>query len=341
MLTNSITPSRGIRQGDPLSPYIFVICAQGLSSLLKGHASHGSIKGLKMASRGPVITHLFFADDSLVFFKADPDSCKFIKESLESYEAASGQVVNFEKSALSFSPYTSQINQDRVKEVLRIRESRRHDFYLGVPSFTLRSRRVQFGYLRDKMARRVADWKHKHFTKGGKEVLIKSVLQAIPTFTMSCFMVPTSICKDMERICAAFWWEGSNHKNGIHWKSWEGLCRDKSDGGLGFRHLKQFNQALLAKQVWRMISRPDLLLCQVFKSRYFRSVDILNAQLGSSPSFVWRSILWGREIINEGLKWRVANGASISANCRNWISSWMIRAPSSCKIQNQKVEAYI
>lgn len=70
-----------------------------------------------MASRGPTISHLFFGDDSLMFFKADPDSCKAVKECLEHYEIASGHVINFEKSALSFSPETMPINQDRVKQV--------------------------------------------------------------------------------------------------------------------------------------------------------------------------------------------------------------------------------
>lgn len=119
--TDTIIPSRGIRQGDPLSPYLFVIVAQGLSSLLKSYCAQGKIKGLKMANRGLTITHFFFADDSLVFFKADSDSCKAVKKCLEYYEKVSGQVINFEKSALSFSPVTLSINQKRVKQVLKIR----------------------------------------------------------------------------------------------------------------------------------------------------------------------------------------------------------------------------
>lgn len=168
-LTSGFSPSRGIRQGDPLSLYIFVICAQGLSSLLKVFNHLGWIKRLKMASRGLTITNLFFADDNLLFFKADPISCKYVKERLDIYEQASGQVINFEKSALSFSQSTLSSNQDRVKQILRIRESRRHKLYLGMPSFSLRIKRIQFGYLTEKMERRVATLNHKHSLRAGKK----------------------------------------------------------------------------------------------------------------------------------------------------------------------------
>lgn len=240
-LSREFKSSRGIRQGDPLSPYIFVICAQGFSYLLNGLSSQKLIKGLRLANRGPIISHLFFADDSLILFKADPYSCINIKESLSTYEEASGQMINFDKSALTFSPNTIPLNQARVKQILGIRECRGHDLYLGAPSFSLRRKRVQFGYLKENMSKKVESWSNKLFSKGGKETLIKAVLQAVPTFTMSCFRVSTTICKDMERICARFWWESTHHKKAVHWKSWEWLCRDKEEGGLGFREFCTFN----------------------------------------------------------------------------------------------------
>lgn len=70
----------------------------------------------------------------------------------------------------------------------------------------------------------ILDWNYKQFSKGGKEVLIKAVPQAIPTFAISCFRIPTSICKDMEKLCAKFWWKGDKHRKGLHWKSWDKLC---------------------------------------------------------------------------------------------------------------------
>lgn len=188
-----------------------------------------------MVSRGPMITHLFFADDSIIFFKADPYTCRHVKDCLVCYERASGQVINFNKSALSCSPHTISSNQDRVKHFLQIRESKSHELYLGAPSFSLRNKRVQFGYLKERMLKKIKSWRHRHYTKGGKEVLIKAVLQAIPTFAMGCFRIPTSIHRELDMICARFLWESSPEKGGVHWKSWDGLCKPKEEGGLGFR----------------------------------------------------------------------------------------------------------
>lgn len=96
--------------GDPLSSYLFVLCAQGLSAIINHYALHNKIHGIKVARGSPTITHLFFADDNLLFFKANKENCMAVKECLQVYEEASGQYINFDKSAISFSKYTPQRN---------------------------------------------------------------------------------------------------------------------------------------------------------------------------------------------------------------------------------------
>ena len=92
-----------MRQGDPLSPYLFLICAEGLFSILYNYTERGLIHGFKVARNAPVVSHLFFADDSFLFFKSNMQECGMIKNCLDAYEKASGQVVNFQKSSISFS----------------------------------------------------------------------------------------------------------------------------------------------------------------------------------------------------------------------------------------------
>lgn len=167
-------------------------------------------------------------------------------------------------------------------------------------------------------------------------MFIKAMLQAIPTFAMG-----TTLCWELEMICVCFWWKSPNNKQGIHWKSWEWLCKPKEEGGMGFRRFGIFNQALVAKQVWRMMVHPDSLVAQVFKARYFRSSNILQMGLGTNPSFVWRSLCWGRQLIREGLGWNVVNGKEIDAGTRAWYANWAVSAPSTCIVPNQKVAAYI
>lgn len=162
---------------------------------------------------------------------------------------------------------------------------------------------------------------NRFFSEGGREVLIKAIIQAIPTYAMSCFIIPCSINNNIESMCARFWW-GTNEKDKkIHWKNWSSLKRPKCDGGLGFRELTSFNKALLAKQVWRIMDNPNSLVARVLKARYFKHSDILEASLSSNPSYIWRSLMWSRDIIRNGTIWKVGNDASINARRDVWIPS--------------------
>lgn len=97
------------------------------------------------------------------------------------------------------------------------------------------------------------------------------------------------------------------------------MCQSKTRGGLGFRGLSSFNQALVAKQSWRIIQAPDSLVARVMKRRYFRHSDFMEAKLGSNPSYIWRSILWGREVIHKGLRWRIGDGKQVKVYQSGWL----------------------
>ena len=106
---------------------------------------------------------------------------------------------------------------------------------------------------------------------------------------MNVFLLPSSVCNDIERMFNAFWWN-KNNGQGVKWTSWNRLCSPKTAGGLGFKNLKIFNLAMLGKQGWCFLKHPDALVAQLFKAKYFKDVSFLNAPLSSNPSFVWRSI---------------------------------------------------
>lgn len=98
-----VVPSRGLRQGDPISPYLFIICAEGLSALISQAIANGSLHGLQVCDGAPVISHLLFADDSMLYAQATPHDCLVIKHILDVYARASGQHVNLHKSSVVFS----------------------------------------------------------------------------------------------------------------------------------------------------------------------------------------------------------------------------------------------
>ena len=152
-----------------------------------------------------------------------------------------------------------------------------------------------------------------------KEILIKAVAQAVPMYTMSCFLIPKGLCEETEGMIRKFWWGQSRKESKIAWVSWEKLCKSKSNGGMGFRNFQAFNLAMLAKQGWRLLSNPDSLCAKVYQARYYLNGDVLNSKLGYNPSYAWRSSFKALEVIRKGTQWRVGNGKLIHI----WEDKWL------------------
>lgn len=130
-----ITPTRGLCQGNPLSPYLFLFCSEGFHGLLKRVETMGDIKGVSICRKGPQITHLLFADDSLIFCRAKDNECQKLMEVLAKYEQASGQQINRSKTTFFFSKSTSQAMQDSIKVALGVQVVQQYEKYLRLPSF--------------------------------------------------------------------------------------------------------------------------------------------------------------------------------------------------------------
>lgn len=135
-LTDFFRPSRGLRQGCPLSPYLFLLCSQALSALLKRSVQLRGIRGLRCARKAPEITHVFFADDTLLFGQADIVTSNLFREILDLYESASGQSINLLKSCITFSPNTPSLLKTQIFSGLRMNHNESYEVYLGLPSFT-------------------------------------------------------------------------------------------------------------------------------------------------------------------------------------------------------------
>ena len=118
-------------------------------------------------------------------------------------------------------------------------------------------------------------------------MLIKSILQAMPTFTMNYFKLPKSLCKDIESLICKFWWGYIGDQRKTHWMAWNKLCLPKFQGGLGFCEIENFNLALLVKQVWRLIHNRDSLFYKVFKARFFPSFSIMDEGVKTTVSYAW------------------------------------------------------
>ncbi|WCJ29809.1 Retrovirus-related Pol polyprotein from type-1 retrotransposable element R2 [Euphorbia peplus] len=320
-------PSRGLRQGDPLSPYLFVLCAEALSALTRRSEMRKEIHGVKASRYGPSVSHLLFADDSLFFARAAMDECHSIKQILSCYENASGQRINFDKTEIIFSKNVSSEMRANIRNFLEVKEVDSFQRYLGMPSLIGRSKKQIFSFIRDRIAKKLNGWKERNLSQAGKEVLIKAVAQSIPQYIMSSFALPITFCLELQQMIRKFWWGKEEGSKGRSWIQWNKLCLPKCQGGLGFRWLESFNLAFLAKQGWRLLTQPDSLCARILKAKYYPNSTFLRASIGINPSYTWRSILKGRPILEKGLCWRVGNGQSINIWEDNWISTQSYKKP--------------
>jgi hypothetical protein len=290
-----------------------------LSSLINQLQLNNKIKGITIAANAPQITHLFFADDSILFCRAKPEEATNLMTALKDYERASGQQINLSKSEMTFSPNLNQSIKQGFQKIMPIQISHTITKYLGMPTTMGRAKLHDFNFIMDRVWSKLKGWKERNLSFAGRSVLISAVIQAIPTYMMSCFLIPKGICYQMESAICQFWWgsKESNHK--IHWKAKDDLFKPKFSGGLGFRDMHLFNIAMLAKQGWRLHVNPNSLLSSCLKAKYYPNHDILQAQAGYRPSFTWRSIHHAIKFLKKGSCWKSGNGEATNSWGTNWV----------------------
>ena len=224
-------------------------------------------RGIRVSFRSPWVSHLLFADDCLIFISATEESAHRLNEILHIYALCSGQSVNREKSAIFFSPNTHTDRRKALKLVLGIMVEAFSGKYLGLPTTVGRITSETFDHIGERSRSFMNGWAEKLLTCAGREALIKSVIQAIPTFSMSCFRLTKKVCKSLSSSMAKFWWSRSLDRSSLHWVAWDKLASPKARGGIGFRDLELFNLALLGKHGWRFITNPNSLCAKVMKGR--------------------------------------------------------------------------
>ncbi|CAN6576692.1 unnamed protein product [Malus baccata var. baccata] len=188
--TGYIQPQRGLRQGDPLSPFLFLICTEGFSSLIRKGMERGVLHGYKFTPNGIPLTHLFFADDSVLFGNATVEEAQGVVDILNTYASGSGQEINLSKSSIFFGTSTSKRIKKRIGNTLGIPHKDGFGKYLGLQADFGLSKKAVFAEIRDKMEARLAGWSEQFLSQAGKEVMIKAVAMALPNFAMSCFKLP-------------------------------------------------------------------------------------------------------------------------------------------------------
>lgn len=221
---------------------------------------------------------------------------------------------------MTFSSKTKPEVRRRVKRDLDINNEGGAGKYLGLPEHFGRRKRGIFASLVDRIRQRAQGWTARFLSSAGKMILLKTMLAALPTYTMSCFKLPKSLCKQIHSVLTRFWWDMKPELRKMCWVSWEKLTLPKSAGGLGFREIEQFNDALLAKHAWKLLKNPSSLLGHILLNKYCRDDGLLECSAPSSASHGWRGILVGRDILKKKLGWAIGTGDQVHVWRENWLS---------------------
>jgi len=221
---------RGIRQGDPLSPFLFVLMAEVLNKMLQRAISSGMLKGIQVGRDGLQISHLQFADDTLVFCEAEEQYVRVIKGIFLTYQAFSGLCVNYKKSTLvALGKEEAWI--EHVQEILGCSTTQLPIQYLGLPLGANMRKASAWKSIIEKVQKRLKTWKSSCLSRAGRLVLVKSVLNSLPLYYLSLFKVPKKVANDIVRLQRKFLWSGNKEGRYMPLVKWEVVMKHKSKGG--------------------------------------------------------------------------------------------------------------
>ena len=258
------------------------------------------------------------------------------------YEQISGQKVNYGKSSIIFGKSIPEEARSQFHQILKIHTLGGGGKYLGLPEQFSRSKVSDFQGVVSIVKNQISPWYNQFLLSAGKEVLIKSVLQAKPVYPMSCFLLPKSVCDDINSQLSGFWWGRNDGKRKFSWISWQRLCLPKNEGGMGFCDLHGFNVALLAKQAWKIEQNPTSLLSRIYKGRYYNSSTFLQSTSLTSSSYGWKSIQVGKDLLKKGLVMQIGNGQNTNVWNDQWLQTSLPRKLiSPCLYPNMKVSELI
>lgn len=319
--TGFFKPSRGIRQGGPISPYIFILCMEMLSREIESEVRKNNWQPIKVARRGPSLSHLFFADDLILMSRADSKNVATINKVLAKLCEKSGQSINYSKSKLIFSKNCGKELKSNTSSTLSIKKSTYFGKYLGFPIFTKSSTLSDYQFIIDNLSQKLAGWKSKLLNIAGRTTLAMACLNNIPMHIMQYVKLPTTITKKIDQIQRNFIWGSTRDKRKLHMIDWKTLANKKVDRGLGGQRAEVKNNALLAKLAWRAYNNSSspwaALLINKYSPQGHKTTNIIRKN--NNYSRTWKGLTNGWEVCMRGLKWSIGKGETTSL----WYDRWL------------------
>jgi hypothetical protein len=264
--TEDFKVGRGLRQGDPLSPFLFLIVVEGLAGMMRRAVDIGKFRGYQV-SNSINFQMLQFADDTILMGEGTTDNLWTIKTLLRSFELVSGLKINFVKSKL----YGVNIDSSFLAAGATFLSCRSDVIpfkFLGIPVGANPRRKETWNPVVESMSKRLSSWNRHHLSYGGRITLINSVLSSLPLYFFSFFKAPRCVLQQLVRLQRNFLWGGGGDGKKLCWVKWNQICSPKDKGGLGVKNLELFNMALLSKWKWHFLCDNDAMWAALLRFRY-------------------------------------------------------------------------
>ena len=279
----------GVRQGDPLSPYLFLICMEYFSRML-GMASQQHAFHFQPKCAPHHICHLAFADDVLLLCRGDVSSVQILVEQLHAFGRASGLHINAAKSFIYFGGVGDSLKHT-ILQASGFSEGSFPFKYLGVPLSPHRLLASQFYPLLHQLETAIQSWMGKNLSYARRLELIGSVLFGMVHFWLNVFPMPESVINRITCLCRTFLWTGTTVKTMSALVAWKSVCLPKAEGGLGLYDIKARNNCFLVKQLWNIHLKADSIWIRWVHHFYLQNMNIWTVPLQQTSSPLWKSFI--------------------------------------------------
>ena len=308
---------RGLRQGDPISPYIFTLVMEMLNLIVKDEIKKDGRFKYHFGCKQLKITHLCFVDDLIMLCHGGMDSVNVLKKALNRFSDVSGLYPNLGKYTMFYGSI-DEGTKNTIKSVLPFKEGKLLVRYLGVPLVTKKIGVADCKQLVDNVQKKLNDWKNKSLSYAGRAQLIASVLSSMQIYWGSVFLLPKSIIEDIEKLFKRFLWNCGDSCRGKARVAWKDVCKPKDQGGLGFKSLEMWNRVLLVKHLWNVASRKESLWVKWVNVVKLKNRSVWDVTVDNNDSWFWKNILKFRDWVGKNMRYQIGKGKTINV----WHDIW-------------------